>query len=166
MARICPALALMFTLLCGTIAAATPPLPDKEYFVTIAYPSFNPFGAYRLWASTPEDIPRGLEKFGGFEVWLASKRKIRGRYKVVTRVTAEYSTLDFATFNMTSNGISFTTETLQDGTSYSFQGRFLRKGDFNKIPSQFPVAEGTLTKFVNGKKVAEGLVKLDQYIPD
>lgn len=173
MTRIFLALALILAALCnptiGPTSAATvaptSPNASKEFLVAIPYPSFNPFGAYRIWAATRQDIPPGLENFGSFEVWLVSKRKRAGKYRVLTQAVAEQSALDFATFKMSSTALSFTTNAMDDGISYGFDGRFTRGGDFRRLEPG-PVLEGNMIKFVKGQKVAEGKVKLDHYIPD
>ena len=47
------------------------------------------------------------------------------------------------------------------GVSYSFSGRFLRGGVFadTDLNDEKPVMEGTLTKYREGKKVAEAKLK-------
>jgi hypothetical protein len=71
----------------------------------------------------------------------------------VRNVGARY---EFATVSVTEERLKFTTARVR-GVSYSFDGRFLGRGDF---PGQFTgrgvvMLEGTLTKYQGGKKVSE-----------
>ena len=52
------------------------------------------------------------------------------------------------------------------GTSYVFEGRFLRKGDFSKLPDNIPVLEGILIKKVNDMEQAKENLKFEYFDPD
>ena len=67
----------------------------------------------------------------------------------------------FKTLSVKRDNFTFTTTTLR-GVSYSFAGKFLKGGVYASgiLDEDTPVLEGTLTKFRDGKKVAEANLKL------
>jgi hypothetical protein len=71
------------------------------------------------------------------------------------------TTYRFKTLNVKRDNFTFTTMTLR-GVSYSFAGKFLKGGVYASgiLEEDTPVLEGTLTKFRDGKKVAEANLKL------
>ncbi len=71
------------------------------------------------------------------------------------------TTYRFKTLSVKRDNFTFTTMTLR-GVSYSFAGKFLKGGVYASgiLDDQTPVLEGTLTKFRDGKKVAEANLKL------
>jgi hypothetical protein len=71
------------------------------------------------------------------------------------------TTYRFKTLNVKRDNFTFTTMTLR-GVSYSFAGKFLKGGVYASgiLDEDTPVLEGTLTKFRDGKKVAEANLKL------
>ena len=71
------------------------------------------------------------------------------------------TTYRFKTLTVKRDNFTFTTITLR-GVSYSFSGKFLKGGVYASgiLDDQTPVLEGTLTKFRDGKKVAEANLKL------
>ena len=66
----------------------------------------------------------------------------------------------FKTLTVKRNNFTFTTVALK-GVSYSFSGRFLRGGNFaaTALNDEVPVMEGTITRYRDGKKVAEAKLK-------
>jgi hypothetical protein len=66
----------------------------------------------------------------------------------------------YKTLNVKRDNFTFTTMSVR-GISYSFSGRFLKGGVFahGDLDDETPVLEGTLTKFRDGKKVAEANLK-------
>ena len=66
----------------------------------------------------------------------------------------------FKQLNVSRESFTFTTVALSN-ISYGFSGRFLRGGVFQaaNLDEQTPVLEGMLTKYRNGKKVAEAKLK-------
>ena len=70
------------------------------------------------------------------------------------------TTYRFKTLNVKRDNFTFTTLTLR-GVSYSFAGKFLKGGVYaaGDLNDETPVLEGTLTKFRDGKKVAEANLK-------
>ncbi len=71
------------------------------------------------------------------------------------------TTYRFKTLSVKRDNFTFTTMTLR-GVSCSFAGKFLKGGVYASgiLDDQTPVLEGTLTKFRDGKKVAEANLKL------
>jgi len=71
------------------------------------------------------------------------------------------TTYRFKTLTVKRDYFTFTTMTLR-GVSYSFAGKFLKGGVYASgiLDDETPVLEGTLTKFRDGKKVAEANLKL------
>jgi hypothetical protein len=71
------------------------------------------------------------------------------------------ATYRFKTLSVKRDNFTFTTITLR-GVSYSFAGKFLKGGIYASgiLDDQTPVLEGTLTKFRDGKKVAQANLKL------
>jgi hypothetical protein len=110
---------------------------------------FNPSGDYHP-ANPPAD---GSERFTHFDLEVRRRKgKLVARGEV-RNVGVRY---EFAAVSVTEERLRFTTVRAR-GVSYSFDGRFLRGGDF---PGQFTgrgvvMLEGTLTKYEGGKKVAE-----------
>ena len=66
----------------------------------------------------------------------------------------------FKTLTVKRNNFTFTTVALK-GVSYSFSGRFLKGGNFaaTALNDEVPVMEGTITRYRDGKKVAEAKLK-------
>jgi hypothetical protein len=66
----------------------------------------------------------------------------------------------FKTLSVRQDKFVFTTVTVR-GVSYSFAGKFLRGGNYQRamLDDETPVLEGRLQKFVSGKKVAEAQLK-------
>jgi len=66
----------------------------------------------------------------------------------------------FKTLNVKRDNFTFTTMVVQ-GVSYSFVGKFLKGGVYGAgdLDDETPVLEGTLTKFREGKKLAEANLK-------
>ena len=70
----------------------------------------------------------------------------------------------FKTLTVKRDNFTFTTVPL-GGVSYSFAGKFLKGGNFAAtwLGDEDPVLEGTLTKFRDGKKVAEAKLKFSYF---
>lgn len=123
--------------------------------------SFRPYGYYSLVGAHP----RGFENFDTIQYWRKQDEQsgpdISDR---LSGVTADEGVLyRYRTITINRRGFAFTTRVVK-GTSYSFNGRFLRT-DFVNTELDFdkPVLAGTLTKYRRGKKVAEADVKLSYF---
>lgn len=66
----------------------------------------------------------------------------------------------FKTATIKRNNFTFTTVALK-GISYSFSGKFLKGGNFaaTALNDEVPVLEGTISRYRDGKKVAEAKLK-------
>ena len=73
-------------------------------------------------------------------------------------------TFNYKTLTVKQNNFSFTTVTL-GGIYYTFAGKFLRGGIFAEqdLYDEQPVLEGVLTKYKNGKKVADAKLKFSYF---
>jgi len=74
------------------------------------------------------------------------------------------TTYRFKTLTVKRNNFTFTTATLK-GVSYSFAGRFLKGGVFaeTELNDESPILEGTLTKYREGKKLAEAKLRFTYF---
>ena len=115
---------------------------------------FDPDGSFWLHESTPP--PNDFSDFGGINLNAKRLRRLPSPGLQLNNGT----TYRFKTLNVKRDNLTFTTMTLR-GVSYTFLGKFLKGGVYASgiLDDQTPVLEGTLTKFRNGKKVAEANLK-------
>jgi hypothetical protein len=123
---------------------------------------FDPFGGYALVGIAPNQF----RDFDNFQIDLANKpisgEKLdikgfvslqSGKYfPVLSRVNLSLRYLSFSSIE-------------NDQISYHFNGRFLKQGDFSKLPAETPVLEGVLIKNINGRKVAQSKVRFFYFEP-
>jgi hypothetical protein len=111
--------------------------PDGSFWIHGDAPNeFPDFGAINLNAKRSRQLPQpGLETNNG------------KRYR-------------FKTLTVRRDNFTFTTMTVA-GVYYSFSGKFLKGGVYSSgiLDDETPVLEGTLTKFRDGKKLAEANLK-------
>jgi hypothetical protein len=123
---------------------------------------FDPFGLYTILDNKND----AFKEIYNIQLQLLEK-PIKGKpWKIAGHV--QFGETLFAAFSetkLTETTLSFTTEE-EEGTSYVFEGRFLRKGDFSILPTDIPVLEGTLIRKVKGKEVAKENLKFDYFDPD
>jgi hypothetical protein len=119
---------------------------------------FEPFGTYVIYGDRSE-------AFGDFNVFIIGypRKPVKGQPdKIIGEVQfgrREILIAEFVGLKLIDTALSFETEE-KNGISYTFEGRFLRKGDFLKRPPGYtPVLEGTLIKKLNGKEVAKESLK-------
>lgn len=112
-------------------------------------PPFNPSGDYH-----PVNLPKPESmKFAHFDLEV---RRRKGELVAWGDVRNGGTHYKIASVSITEKTLKFTTVSIR-GVRYSFDGRFLGRGDF---PSQFTgygiiMLEGTLTKFERDRKAAE-----------
>jgi hypothetical protein len=113
---------------------------------------FDPDGSFWIHGNPPNDF----SDFGGIN--LNAKRLRRLPSPGVQSNNG--STYRFKTLTVKRDNFTFTTVTVR-GVSYSFAGKFLKGGVYaaGDLDDETPVLEGTLTKFRDGKKVAEANLK-------
>jgi hypothetical protein len=116
---------------------------------------FDPDGYFMLVGNPPA----GLKEFDGFSLL---RKPGGGHYPasgVRTNRNVIYRFIPAST-NVTRQKFTFTTRALK-GTSYSFEGRWLKGGVFYEadLDMDTPVLEGHLIKYRNGQKIAEADLK-------
>jgi hypothetical protein len=108
---------------------------------------FDPDGTFWIKGDTPAD-------FSEFDsINLNAKR---ARYLEPAGLRTRTTLLRYKTLVVKRDNFTFTTMTVR-GFYYTFSGKFLRGGVYGAgdFDDETPILEGTLTKFRNGKKVAE-----------
>ena len=138
----------------GSLAPGEPSGQSSDAFPTAptsenAPGPFNPSGDYH-----PVNLRRSAsEKFTHFDLEVG-----RRKGKLVARgdVRGAGTHYTFASVSVTEQTLKFTTVSIR-GVKYSFEGKFLGRGDF---PSQstgrgIVMLEGTLTRLEHGEKAAE-----------
>ncbi|MCC6445118.1 MAG: hypothetical protein IT210_16875 [Armatimonadetes bacterium] len=105
-----------------------------------------------------EKYPKGLSDFQCFGLARKGKNKFEG-WVMTDRENPDNSTLDMKTVRLDGKRLLFRTVN-RKGLAFSFQGRFLRAGDMSRFYGhQTPVIEGTVRKFLKGKKAAQGKMR-------
>jgi hypothetical protein len=138
--RRCVSIFLLLSLASVTFAQRTRFDPDGSFWLkdgTTPPTEFSDFSAINLNSKRARHLPSpGLQLING-------------------------TTFRFKTLSVKRDNFTFTTMTVR-GVSYGFAGKFLKGGVYGAgdLDSETPVLEGTLTKFRNGKKVAEANLKL------
>jgi len=111
-------------------------------------PGFNPSGDYHPLKETEDKS----DKFAQF---VLKARKKRDKWKVVGDVRNTGISYKFASYTLTEKHLRFTTVKV-GGVFYTFDGKFVLNGNFAKHFSKTGrgviALEGTLQKFVHGKK--------------
>ena len=115
---------------------------------------FDPDGSFWLHESTPP--PTEFSDLGGINLNAKRLRRLPSPGLQLNNG----STYRFKTLNVKRDNFTFTTMSIR-GVSYSFAGKFLKGGVYASgiLDDETPVLEGTLTKFRDGKKVAEANLK-------
>ena len=113
---------------------------------------FDPSGAFWISGEPPSD-------FSDFSAINLNMRQLR-RLPTSGLQLNEGTSFRFKTVVVKQTNFTFTTVTLK-GVYYTFSGKFLKGGDFAATwqGEETPVLEGTLTKFKDGKQVAEAKLK-------
>lgn len=113
---------------------------------------FDPDGSFWI----HEEPPAEFSEVSAINLNAKRLRRLPAQGLQVTDGT----TYRFKTATVLRNKFTFTTLVLK-GVSYSFSGRFLKGGNFaaTALNDEVPVMEGTITRYRNGKKVAEAKLK-------
>ena len=113
---------------------------------------FDPSGAFWI----EGDPPAGFSDFSAINLNMRQLRRLPTSGVQLNNGTS----FRFRTIVVKQSNFTFTTVTLR-GVYYTFSGRFLKGGDFAATwqGEETPVLQGTLTKFKDGKKVAEAKLK-------
>ena len=117
---------------------------------------FDPDGSFWIVGQTPNE-------FSDFSAINLNAKRLR-RLPSPGLQTNDGRTFRFKTLTVKRDTFTFTTMS-RDGVSYNFSGRFLKGGNFAARWSgdETPVLEGTLTKFRDGKKLAEAKLKFSYF---
>jgi hypothetical protein len=115
---------------------------------------FDPDGSF--WLQDGTTPPAEFSDFSAINLNAKRSRQLPSQGLQLNNGT----TYRFKTLTVKRDNFTFTTMTLR-GVSYSFSGKFLKGGVYGAgdLDDQTPVLEGTLTKFRDGKKVAEANLK-------
>jgi hypothetical protein len=112
---------------------------------------FDPDGTFWIHGEHPAD-------FSEFDSINLNAKRVRylGPAGLRTRTALHH----YKTLIVKRDNFTFTTMSIR-GVSYSFTGKFLKGGVYASgiLDDETPVLEGTLTKFRDGKKVAEANLK-------
>ena len=116
---------------------------------------FDPDGSF--WLQDGTTAPTEFSDFSAINLNAKRSRRLPSPGVQLNNGT----TYRFKTLSVKRDNFTFTTMTLR-GVSYSFAGKFLKGGVYASgiLDEDTPVLEGTLTKFRDGKKVAEANLKL------
>jgi hypothetical protein len=116
---------------------------------------FNPIG----------NAPQGLEEVASLDLFRSGRNRPFTSHTHSGVVTTRGVVYRFQSISASQNNCTFTTRA-RAGTSYRFSGRFLKGGVYAEMDSSVwnqPLLEGTLTKFKNGKKVAESRMRFSYF---
>ena len=104
--------------------------------------------------------PDGFSDFGGINL---NGKRLR-RLPAPGLELNNGKSFRYKTLTVKRDDFSFTTVTM-GGVYYTFAGKFLRGGVFaeQELNDEQPVLEGVLTKYKNGKKVAEAKLKFSYF---
>lgn len=148
-------------LLCASVLPCVRVERARSASLPVAQKAFRPYGYYSLVGPHP----KGFESFDTIQYWRREDEQsgpdISERLSGVNeRGGTRYR---YRTISVNRQRFVFTTAKVR-GISYSFAGRFLRT-DFVDADMNFdkPVLEGRLTRYRNGKKVAEATVRLSYF---
>ena len=124
-------------------------------FPQAASSKFDPNGSFWLL-----DQPTEFSEFGAINL---NAKKLR-RLPSPGLQLNDGTNFRFKTLTVKRNNFTFTTVT-RHGVYYSFSGRFLKGGVYamTELNDESPILEGTLTRYRDGKKVAEGKLRFTYF---
>lgn len=108
-----------------------------------------------------EKYPRGLSDFQAFGLSRRATRSgaVFSGWVMADRSNPDDSTIEMKTVRVQGQSLSFTTKPRQ-GTVFAFDGRFLKRGDFQRFYGDaVAVVEGTARKLRGGKTVARARLR-------
>ncbi|HEV2837154.1 MAG TPA: hypothetical protein VGW58_17680 [Pyrinomonadaceae bacterium] len=122
----------------------------------VSQTKFNPDGAFFLTGEPPS----GFSDFSGIYL---NGRRLR-RIPTQSLQLNNGKIFHYKTLVVKQDDFRFTTVTV-GSVSYTFSGKFLRGGIFAEqdLYDEQPVLEGVLTKYKNGKKVADAKLKFSWF---
>ncbi len=159
-------LVLIVTICCAALTITAKPITlsriQGEVSSSIVEAKFDPFGGYAVLGKVPPE----LNEFDSFQLDLTDKQKREGKLKIAGYLSAQKGQLNFhfKVIGLTLETLTFTTE-MENGISFRFEGRFLKKGAFSRFSTRVPVLEGMLVKLNQGNKVAESKLRFFYFVP-
>jgi hypothetical protein len=143
------------------IATATVALPSLLRAASSSQKRFDPEGQF----NPIGNAPKGLEEVGSIDLFRSGRGRPFTSHAHSGVLTTRGVVHRFQNISVSQNSITFTTRA-RSGISYKFSGRFLKGGVYAEMDSSVwdqPLLEGTLTKFKNGKKVAESRMRFSYF---
>ena len=131
--------------------------------------AFDPSGNFHVIIS--QDAHLDSEYLAVIELEKKNGRKPTFSGKLVMALGSSTTPFRFITSIITPEKFTFTTSKV-GGVSYTFSGKFLRRGNFledwnrDERPFDQAVLEGTLTKFKDGRKTSEKSFKFTYSVGD
>lgn len=157
--KIYASLFVLALLLAGTVATSA---PLKRFGASSAgQKKFNPEGEFYPLGKAPKD----LGEVGGIDLFRSGNNRPFTSHTHSGVVTTNGVVYRFQTISVSQNSLTFKTRA-RSGTSYSFAGRFLKGGVYAEMDNSTwndAFLEGTLTRFKNGKKVAESRMRFSYF---
>ncbi|MEZ5346675.1 MAG: hypothetical protein R2681_14075 [Pyrinomonadaceae bacterium] len=132
--------------------------PEGTYTVIETIPmEFDQFQAFTI-TNKRLDVDCDDQRFGefitpnGFINWGKSDIEMSGNF--VDPVRSRNIPAEFDSLHIEKTKIQFKSQEIE-GIQFTFTGNFLFKGNFYTLDPDAKVVEGTLARFINGKKTAE-----------
>ncbi len=150
---------LFMALLLASLLAA-PPLSTLGAFSS-SQKRFDPEGQFNPIGKAP----KGLEEVASIDLFRSGRGRPFTSHTHSGVATTSGVVYRFQSISASQNNLTFSTRA-RGGTSYKFAGRFLKGGVYAEMDSSVwdqPLLEGTLTKFKNGKKVAESRMRFSYF---
>lgn len=150
----------IFALLLVCMGAAAAPLSQLSA-APASQRRFDPEGSFLPLGNAP----RGLDEVGSIDLFRSGRNRPFTSHAHSGVSTTRGVVYRFQNISVSRNRLTFKTRA-RGGTSYSFTGRFLRGGVYAEMDSSVwdqSLLEGTLTKFKNGKKIAESRIRFSYF---
>lgn len=124
--------------------------------VTFSQSRFDPDGSFWLLGEQPTEF----SEFGAINLNAKRLRRLPSPGLQLNDGT----NFRYKTLTVKRNNFSFTTVTRR-GIYYTFSGRFLKGGVFalTELNDESPILDGTLTRYRDGKKVAEAKLRFTYF---
>jgi hypothetical protein len=150
----------LFALLLAGMAALFTPFAASSA-LAFAQRRFDPEGQFNPLGNPP----KALEEIASIDLFRSGRGRPFTSHSHSGVVTTTGVVYRFQTISVSQNNFTFRTRA-RAGTSYRFSGRFLKGGVFVEMDSNAwdqPILVGTLSKFKNGKKVAESRMRFSYF---
>lgn len=135
--------------------------PLSKLNASISQKKFDPEGEFLPLGKAP----KGLEEVAAIDLFRSGRNRPFTSHSHSGVTTTRGLVYRFQSISASQNSLTFKTQS-RGGISYSFSGRFLKGGVFAEMDSAAwndSFLEGTLTRFKNGKKVAESRMRFSYF---